>query len=125
MVHRLVMNLCVAWNGLPSRVPMAITSTIQLAPYQFALMCSGASLARRVQVMLRPWLFSCSVATPGILLFPWNWLWIWRWSVFRLALTVSRKSVPCSVNCRITVAGCGAHPPESAHRSDPAPRGAS
>jgi hypothetical protein len=37
------MNLCVTWNGLPSRVPMAITSTIQLEPCQYALMCTGAS----------------------------------------------------------------------------------
>ena len=37
------MDLCVAWNGLPFRMPMAITSTLQLAPCQFTLMCSGAS----------------------------------------------------------------------------------
>ena len=30
MVWRLVIKLCMAWNDLPSRVKMAITSTIQL-----------------------------------------------------------------------------------------------
>ena len=43
LVLRPVMDLCVAWNGLPFRMPMAITSTLQLAPCQFTLMCSGAS----------------------------------------------------------------------------------
>ena len=45
---------CVAMNGLPSRVPLAITSTIQLVPCQLALMYSGASFALKVQKMSRP-----------------------------------------------------------------------
>ena len=81
-----------------------LTSAIQLVPLHVWRMCSGASFARRVQVMSRPWLISCSVATKGIFRFPWNWLRIWRWSVFWLAhsfgeafgYTVSRKSAPCS-----------------------------
>jgi hypothetical protein len=55
VVRRLVMNRFVALNGLPSRVPVAITSAIQLVPCQLALMCSGASLALKVQLMSRPW----------------------------------------------------------------------
>jgi len=43
---------------LPSRVPTAAISTIQLVPLQASRMCSGAALARSVQVMSRPWLFS-------------------------------------------------------------------
>ena len=44
----------VALNGLPPRVPIAATSTIQLVPLQVSRMCSGACLARSVQVMARP-----------------------------------------------------------------------
>jgi hypothetical protein len=33
-------------------------STIQLVPIQASRMCSGAALARSVQVMVRPWLIS-------------------------------------------------------------------
>ena len=40
------------------QLPVALTSTIQLVPIQASLMCSGASLARSVQVMSRPWLIS-------------------------------------------------------------------
>jgi hypothetical protein len=40
---------------LPSRVPLAATSTIQLVPILASLMCSGAALARNLQVMSRPW----------------------------------------------------------------------
>ena len=54
-VRRLVMNRCLAWNGLPSRQPLAYSSTIQALPGQFALMCSGDSLARIAQVISRPW----------------------------------------------------------------------
>jgi hypothetical protein len=43
---------------LPSRLPVAATSTIQLVPIQASRMCSGACLARSVQVMVRPWLIS-------------------------------------------------------------------
>ncbi len=46
---------CVAMNGLPSRIPVAITSAIQLLPCQLALMYSGASFALKVQKMSRPW----------------------------------------------------------------------
>ena len=42
----------------PSRRPVAVTSTIQLVPAQASRMCSGACLARRLQVMLRRWLIS-------------------------------------------------------------------
>ena len=48
----------VARKGLPSLLPSETTSTIQLVPIHSARMCSGASLARSVQVMVRPWLFS-------------------------------------------------------------------
>ena len=47
-----------AWKGLPSRVPLVATSTIQLVPLQSSRMCCGASLARTVQVMSCPWLIS-------------------------------------------------------------------
>jgi hypothetical protein len=43
-----------ALNGLPSRLPLASSSTIQALHGQFALMCSGASLARIAQVISRP-----------------------------------------------------------------------
>ena len=55
VVRRLVMNRCLALNGLTSRLPLASSSTIQALPSQSALMCSGASLARIAQVFSRPW----------------------------------------------------------------------
>ena len=45
-------------KGLASRLPLAVTSTIQLLPTQVSAMCVGACVARRVQVMVRPWLIS-------------------------------------------------------------------
>ena len=42
VVRRLVRNRWVGWNGLPSRVPLTVTSTIQLVPIQTSLMCSGS-----------------------------------------------------------------------------------
>ena len=47
-----------ARKGLPSRVPVAVISTIQLVPLQPSRMCSGACFARSVQVMSRPWMIS-------------------------------------------------------------------
>ena len=41
-----------------------------------------------------------------------------RPSVFWLALTVRRKSAPCSVSCRKTLAACGGHPPGGEHPRD-------
>jgi hypothetical protein len=64
---------------------VATTSTIQLVPIQAWAIYSGACLACSVQVMVRPWLISRSVAKKGILRFPWNWLRIWRCSVFWFA----------------------------------------
>lgn len=56
---RLVNKLrCSAGKGLPSQLPLAVTSTIQLVPTQVSAMCGGACLARRVQVLARPWLIS-------------------------------------------------------------------
>ena len=52
---QVVMNRCVALNGLPSRIPVAITSAIQLVPCQLTLICSGASFALKDQRMSRPW----------------------------------------------------------------------
>ena len=43
VVRRLVRNKCLALNGLPSRLPLATSSTIQAVPGQSTLMCSGAS----------------------------------------------------------------------------------
>ena len=48
----------VAQKGLPSRLPVAANSTIQLVPLQAWRMCAGACFARSIQVMLRPWLIS-------------------------------------------------------------------
>ena len=42
-------------KGFTVAPAVAVTSTIQLVPIQASRMCSGACLARRVQVMLRPW----------------------------------------------------------------------
>ena len=53
-----------ARNGLPSRVPLVFISTIQLVPLHVSRMCSGASFARRAQVMSRPWLISSRVPLP-------------------------------------------------------------
>jgi hypothetical protein len=46
------------WMYGPDQVPLVLTSTIQLVPLHVWRMCSGASFARRVQVMSRPWLIS-------------------------------------------------------------------
>jgi hypothetical protein len=40
------------------RLPVAVTSTIQLVPTQVSVMCVGACLARRIQLMTLPWLIS-------------------------------------------------------------------
>ena len=42
----------------PAFTVSVITSTIQAQPGQFALMCSGASLADSSQSVSRPWRFS-------------------------------------------------------------------
>jgi hypothetical protein len=44
VVRRFVMNRWMALNGLPSRIPVAITSAIQLVPCQLALTYSVAPL---------------------------------------------------------------------------------
>ena len=58
MVRRLVRKLWVCCLGFLLRVPVVITSTILLEPGQSALMKSGASFARRFQVVSRPWRLS-------------------------------------------------------------------
>ena len=58
VVRKLVRKKWVCRKVLPSRVPTAAISTIQLVPLQASRMCSGAALARNVQVMARPWLIS-------------------------------------------------------------------
>ncbi|MCX5954479.1 MAG: hypothetical protein NTZ40_13520 [Cyanobacteria bacterium] len=54
VVRRLVSNKWEAWKDLPSRVPVAVASRIQLVPIKDSLMCFGASFARSVQLMSSP-----------------------------------------------------------------------
>ena len=62
------------------------------------------------------------------LAFSLNWQRIWRWRVFWFALTVRRKSAPCSWSCRKTVSECAGQllrrrlrlPPGSARPPDSA-----
>jgi hypothetical protein len=57
-VRRLVRKVWARSVRLPPLITLVTTSTIQLQPGQFALMCPGASLARRIQVVSRPCRFS-------------------------------------------------------------------
>ena len=51
---RLVRKRCRWRDGLPARLPLATSSTIQLLPGQSSVIKSGACLALSVQVVSRP-----------------------------------------------------------------------